>query len=117
MARAGHKDFSIPSTEDWSTRFTWKAGGVPVVLTGATGRMMLRLSPTSPVVLDLSTSNGGLVIEGALGAVNIIITLAQLQPLMAPSPWGYDLVVYFPSAPSRTLLEGRISVVKGYTRV
>jgi hypothetical protein len=65
---------------DWrdSLQFQWPAGstnaGQPIDLTGISFEAQLRPSPTdSEVLLDLSTANGLLVNDGALGTLTFAV--------------------------------------------
>jgi len=56
-------------------RLTWKAGTVPVDLTGCTARMQIRSEVASPDVLaSLTTENGGITLGGVAGTIDLYIS-------------------------------------------
>ena len=97
---------------------TWKTGApaLPVDLSGCTARMQARarVSDTA-VLLDLTTLNGGIVLGGAAGTVQIILTDEQTAAI----GWTgavYDLEIEFPIGTVTRLLQGSISVSPEVTR-
>ena len=69
--------------------FIWKAGGVPVNLTGWTGRMQIRPDvASSTVYATLTTANGGIVIDGASGTFSLYMAAPQTAAL------SFDTAVY-----------------------
>jgi len=99
---------------------TWKLGpapGTPVDLTGCTARMHVRLKVNSPgaPLLELTTENGGVVLGGALGTVEMVLTDEQTSAI----DWAsavYDLEITFANGTVRRLLQGTVSVSPGVTR-
>jgi hypothetical protein len=76
----------------------------PMDLTGFTGRMMVKTDPEDAVaVLNLTTANGGVVIDNTLKTVTIVITDAQAAAL-APGTYYYDLELVAPG-PSNAVTE------------
>lgn len=98
---------------------TWKVGpppGTVVDLTGCTARMHARTKVSdAAVLLDLTTTNGGLVLGDALGTVEIKLTAAQTAAITWTSA-VYDLEVEFGNGDVRRLLQGSISVSPEVTR-
>lgn len=92
--------------------------GDPVDLTGYTAKMHIRKTKGSSVVLlELSTTNGRLVLGGALGTVKIGLTTVDTDAL--DFVWGrYDLELYKDGDISQAvrLLEGKIGLSKQVTR-
>ena len=77
--------------------------GVPVSLSGANIKMQLREDIDSPVALELSTSNSGIVITNPLGGT------FQIPPQIINIPFGtynYDIQVTFPSGTVTTYIAG-----------
>ncbi len=65
---------------DWTRVLSYKqADGQPVNLTGYTARMQVRSHPSSNIaILDLTTQNGGIAIDGPTGVITLTVTHAQL---------------------------------------
>lgn len=97
---------------------TWKAGApaVPVDLTGCTARLQFRseIAAATPLV-TLTTENGGIVLGGVLGTIELIITAA----VTAAFTWTaavYDLEIVFTSGDVRRLVYGTVTVSPEVTR-
>ena len=73
-------------------------------LTGCTARAQIRSAITSPTVLvNLTTENGGIVLGGVAGTIELIIT----DTATAAITWTtgvYDLEIVFPSGDVRRLV-------------
>ena len=63
---------------------------VPVDLTNYTAKMQLRKNFGSPIVLELNTSNGRIVLGGALGTITLEIAAAD-SAVVPPGVYKYDL--------------------------
>jgi hypothetical protein len=97
---------------------TWKAGtpAVPVDLTGCTARMQFRADITAAAPLvTLTTENGGIVLGGALGTIELIIT-ATTTAAFAWATAVYDLELAFASGDVRRLIYGAVTVSPEVTR-
>lgn len=88
----------------------------PIVLTGYTARMQVRRSvKATDVLLELTTANGGIVIDGAAGKVSMILTESVAQTLT----WRrgvYDLELIPPSGQAFRFMQGEIEVTPEVTR-
>lgn len=86
----------------------WKLDGVPVNLTACTARMQVRQrTANDPVLLDLTTANGRLVLGGSLGTVQVLVA----DDVTALAKSGvYDLFIDFPSGASVCLMAGDFTV-------
>lgn len=97
---------------------TWKAGdpATPVDLNGCTARMQVRASANAPAkLLDLTTENGGLVLGGAAGTIEIIVAATAT----AGQYWRtgvYDLEIVLANGDVRRLVEGAVTLVPEVTR-
>lgn len=97
---------------------TWKAGTPPVEvnLAGCTARMQVRSELSSPVALvSLTTENGGIVLGGALGTIEIIITAAATAAL-EPGVAVYDLEIVTSTGDVRRLIAGAVTISPEVTR-
>lgn len=108
----------IDQGSDFSKPFTWRAGDplTPVDLTGCTARMHVRRDLESPtILLDLTTENGGILLGGTTGTVEIVINAAQTEGIT----WTeavYDLEIVFSTGRVRRLLKGAVEVDLEVTR-
>ena len=97
---------------------TWKTGKPPVAvdLTGAAARMQIREKLEAPdVLLELSTTNGGV----SLGGVDGTVVLRIEADATAALTWRigvYDLEIEFADGTVRRLLSGGVSVSPEVTR-
>jgi hypothetical protein len=82
-------------------------------LTGASAIMQIRRSPSSPLILELSTTNGKLVIAGSVITINI--TTAESKTFT--QDWlMYDLFVTQPSGTRIKLMAGKLTVGASITQ-
>lgn len=113
-------NLKIDQGATFTKQVTWKTGpapGVAVDLTGCTARMHARAKITDAVkLLDLTTANGGIVLGGSAGTVEIILTDEQTAAITWTSA-VYDLEIEFADGTVRRLLQGSISVSPEVTRV
>lgn len=111
-------NLKIEQGSTFSQLVTWKTGtpALPVDLTGCTARMHARAKTAdTAILLDLTTLNGGIVLGGALGSVEIKLTAAQTAAI----GWTgavYDLEIVFPVGTVKRLMQGSISVSPEVTR-
>ena len=104
-------NFCIPQGRDFDKSFIKKDGnGVPVDLTGYTARMQIRSSPLSPnVILELTTENGRIVVDGLLGKVTLIldnVTTAGLTFKKAV----YDIELIDPAGKIPPFIQGNVTL-------
>jgi hypothetical protein len=109
--------YTIPShlrgdTWDGITSIVLHKNGIPLNLTGATIKMEFREDIDSPVVLELSTTNGKITITNALsGTISIPETIIDI-------PFGkyvYDLQVTLTSGYNKTYMRGTWEIVADIT--
>lgn len=114
MPAAKYK-IKIEQGATYRKQFTWKAGGVPVDLTGYTGRMQIRPDVTSSTIIaDLTTENDGITIE-ANGVFNVFISATDTANLNFDTA-VYDLELIAPSGDVQRMLEGDVSLSLEVTR-
>jgi hypothetical protein len=98
---------------------TWKAGDPPqaVNLTDCTARMHVRSEINLPTtLLNLTTANGGIVLGGTAGTIEIVIA----DTLTSGKSWRegvYDLEIVLSNGDVRRLIEGTVSMEPEVTRV
>lgn len=101
--------------------WTWATGddeatAVPVNLTGCTAEMHIREKiESNTILMTLSTTNGRVILGGALGTVTLRITDEDTAPITWKSG-VYDLKITFPSGDSIYFVEGSITADKKVTR-
>ncbi len=83
----------------------------PYDFEGATVRMQVREQAGSPVLLTLSTPDGGIGF-GDPGELNIELTSTQTAALRSGV---YDIVATYPSGDVRRLMQGRVAVSASVT--
>ena len=96
---------------------TWRqTGGLPYDLVGCTARMQVRERVDAPdVLLELTTENGGIVLQA--GSPNIVLQMSPAQTAALAWRAGvYDLEVAFPNGYVRRLLERQVVVSPEVTR-
>ena len=99
----------------------YQSGGVltyypPLDLTGYTGRMQVRASIDAPgVLLDLTTENGGIVIDAPTGTIDRRVSAADSAALTFQSG-VYDLELVDAAGDVTRLAEGDVCVDREVTR-
>jgi hypothetical protein len=87
----------------------------PLDITGYTAKMQMRSYPNSPTaVLTLTTENGGIVITGATGNIQLHAT-AEQTGAVNQGPYDYDLEIYQGSSVTR-VIQGQMEVSAQVTR-
>ena len=82
----------------------WKVDNLPVNLTGYTAKMQVR-DISGNLIVELSTSNGKIVITPALGQVAMTLTATQTAAL-AVGNYNYDLNLTDTASNVYKILEG-----------
>lgn len=82
----------------------WKIDNLPVNLTGYTAKMQVR-DISGNLIVELSTSNGKIVITPALGQVAMTLTATQTAAL-AVGNYNYDLNLTDSASNVYKILEG-----------
>lgn len=103
-------DFEVEQGTDYSQIFIKKdSEGNPIDLTGYAAHFQVRARPGAPVLLDRSTANDGIVIDGAEGAVYVVFT----NELLVDAPWRrgkYQLELTSPLGKKSRLAAGVMSI-------
>lgn len=84
---AGVRNFIIQQGSTWDPVMTWKSDGTPVNLTGYGARLQGRLPLGGDIVqpFDLSSTGGTIILGGALGTFQPVVTAAQTSAIVVPS--------------------------------
>ncbi|MBM3204116.1 hypothetical protein FJZ55_09465 [Candidatus Woesearchaeota archaeon] len=92
-------------------------GVTPVDLTACTAKMQIRsVVESTVVILELSTTNGGITITPSTGKIYFEISdevTATLEPIKNAV---YDLEIYHPNGETTRLSQGTVSVSANVTR-
>ena len=101
--------------DTWSgiTSITLQISGVPISLSAASIKMQLREDIDSPVILELSTANGLIVITNPLSGV------FQIPPQIINIPfdtYNYDIQVTFPNGTVTTYIAGTWQITPDITQ-
>lgn len=112
---AGEYDFpELAQGETFRATLFYKPGGVPMDWTGCTARMQVRLRPTNPAVLELTTENGGIDLLPE-GRMDLYKDEAETLSLAAAT-YEYDLFARFTNGDEKRILKGRLPIVPAITR-
>lgn len=112
--KAGPLNLEIEQGAPFYKHLTWlDSSKKPVVLTGFTALMQVRDKADSPVLLELSTENGGIKITNP-GVIELKLTSAQTAALSFVSA-AYDLKLIVGTEEPR-LLKGRVFVEQAITK-
>ena len=89
----------------------WKVDNLPVDLTGYTADMQVRqFVDSTSILVELSTTNGKIVIDAAIGQVNLTLTAAQTAALTPAGSYVYDLNLTSPGGYVYKILQGSFIV-------
>lgn len=97
------------------------SNGSPVDITGCTARLQVRAADGSAILLELSTSNGKLLIDGTNGRIYgsssgaIALSVAETTAITW-SKAAYDLLLTFPNGERDKLQRGYFIVDQGITQ-
>jgi hypothetical protein len=110
----GKYNMLCPQGSTFNQSLTYSIDGVPVNLTGYAARMQVKEKYSSTVKqLDLTTSNGGITLGGALGTITINATATQTSTIV-PKEYIYDLELVYISTVNR-IIEGKFIVTPEVT--
>ena len=111
--------FTIYQGATFRKRLTWKGplpAQTPIDLTGCTARMQVRPEvESSTVLLSLTTVNGGIVLGGALGTIDLYVSDEDTGAIT----WDggvWDLEIVHPGGEVTRLAQGSVSVSPEVTR-
>lgn len=109
---SGRTRFVITKGDSLPLNLTYKAGKppAPVDLTDYTARFQVRERPGAPeVLLDLTTENGGIVLGGLAGTIDVTIPESASAGAWTHAEFGLELVPPG-DAPPIKLLKGSLSI-------
>jgi hypothetical protein len=88
----------------------------PVTLTGYSAAMQVREEPDfATVLLDLTSTNGGITINGPAGTLSLLVS-ATVTAALDWTHAVYDLLIVAPGGDTTRLVEGSVTVDPGVTR-
>lgn len=109
--------YSVTRFRTWSVQVTWTLDSVPVNLTGYTLKSDFRLDNTSPVVVSLSTTSGGISLTSPASGV---FTMSMTPNQTATLPLGslvFDVLALSPSGEGTTVFDGSVNILEPITKV
>ena len=122
---AGTYNIQADQGATYSQTFTYRdSAGNLVDLTGFTARMQVRAEyDSASPLLDLTTSNGGITLGGALGTITLLATATQMAAFVITDTSNkppvlicvYDLELIFGAVVTR-LIQGNFTVSREVTR-
>lgn len=104
---------AIPQGADWDVNIKYKEDNVIVDLSLYTGRMQVRLGYGKAIILELTTSNGGILVgDGAGDTPNVILrfTPAKTSPISVFEGMIYDLELTSPTGKILKFLKGEFEI-------
>lgn len=114
--RAKRLDLYIEQGADFEIPIVYKEDDVAVDLTGCTVRSQFRerINSADPLI-DLSTPDEGLVLDGPAGKITMTISAAQTASLkIYKGVW--DMLIIFPDGSLFRILQGAFEISRGVTR-
>lgn len=114
---AGLLNLVIDQGADWYLQITWNdSNGDPIDITDYTAEMQMRSLPNSTTAqMTLSTTNGGITIDGATGVIELHATATQTN--VSAGYYYYDLELTAPLTDAKTrLIQGQINLNAEVTR-
>lgn len=106
-----HKGATYRLTLEWRDD-----SGAPVDLTGCTARLQARQTyDATAVLLDLSTTSGGITLGGVTGKIDLLVT-DEVTSALSGGGGKYDLEIYHPSGDTTCLIRGHWAFTPGVTR-
>lgn len=107
---------SIPQGATWIIDLTYKENDVVIDLSTYTARMQIREDYDQPVILELTTENGGITVGAASPNVQLNFSPAFTTPMTTYDGMIYDLELTAPAGTVLKFLEGRFSLRREVTK-
>ena len=106
---AGNYNFICEQGATFNRNILWESNSVPTNLTGYTARMQVRSDySSSTIIKQLTTENGGIILGGAAGTIDLLIPASETT-LLTAGIYIYDLELVFNSTVYR-LIQGKFTV-------
>lgn len=113
----GNYDLTLYQGASFTLTLTWKdAANAAINLTGYSAKMQIRYTAASPsVVLELSTTNGGISLGGTAGTITLNASASQTAAL-TEATGVYDLELTSGSGTVTRLLSGKYTLSPEVTK-
>jgi len=112
----GKYNIVCPQGTTLMQQLTYSENGTPVNLFGYTARMQVReITKSANVMLSLTTENGGIVLGGSAGTINLIASAAATTAMYAKE-YVYDIELVSASGTVYRIIEGKFIVTPEVTR-
>ena len=109
------KNFTIEQRATFRKKMTYRDKfKKPINLTGYGARMQIRAADGS-LIADLSTQNGKIVLGGAAGTIELVLTAAETT-VMTFATALYDLKLIAPNGDEIRFLQGKVTLSVGQTQ-
>ena len=115
---AGKLDLYIEQGATFRKKLRWEdPQGTPVDNTGYTARMHIREPlANQQTIADLTTANGGIVLGGVNGEINLYLSDAATTAMVPSRKAVYDLEMVSGIGDVIRLVEGKVKIVPEVTR-
>jgi hypothetical protein len=105
---------AVTQGAEYNESITWSnEDGTPMDLTNYTAKMQVRLSHDEPLILQLSTEDGTIVLS-SLGVINFIIPYTTTQCLPGGT-FSYDFKLFDPTNIPSMLMRGQFVINEAIT--
>jgi hypothetical protein len=112
---AGIYDFIMDQGSTFNLEVLYRDTNDAIIdLTGYTAAMQIRKSYDTPVILNLTTENGGITITGNLGKIDIQASATQTGAILN-GEYVYDLEITLGTTVQR-VIQGTVNVTPEVTR-
>jgi len=108
---------AIPQGATWPVALTYTVADSGVYdFSLYTGKLQIRRTYDTPILLELSTENGGLTLAGAAPNVILNFTPANTSPMTTYTGMIYDLELYGPSGDTIKFIRGKFALEREITQ-
>lgn len=105
---------SLKKEETFDVELTWnQPNKTPVNITGYTAKLQVRKNYGNPVILELTTENGGIALTALTGKIRLIVPASATKTLPV-GKFLYDLLMISGSN-VQTLVKGEFHIKDGVT--
>lgn len=115
MPNPGRYNITVYKGTTFTLSPVWKIGGYAVNLTGYSAKMQVRAATDASVLVELSTANGRIVIDAALGKLTLTLTATETAALTS-GKYFYDLNLTASDATVTKILEGVFLINESVTQ-
>lgn len=107
---------AIPQGATWPVKFNYSINGSTYNFATYTGKLQVRRTYDTPVLLELNTTNGGITLTGTDPNVTLNFTAAFTTPMTTYSEMIYDLELYGPTGDTIKFIWGNFELFREVTK-